>query len=117
MRGYYVYILASHTRVLYVGMTGSLDRRIIEHKDMSHEGFTSRYRVIDLVYYESYQYVKDAIAREKELKGWRREKKIALIESTNRGWRDPASMWYKEFKQNEAALAALQEEQKARNAH
>jgi putative endonuclease len=85
---YYVYILASRSRNLYIGVTGDLDRRILEHKNKLVRGFTSRYNIHRLVYYEVYGNVTSAIAREKELKGWRREKKIVLIERENPTWDD-----------------------------
>ena len=80
---FWVYILTSRTGTLYIGVTGYLDTRIKQHKIDSIEGFTKKYKVHRLVYYESYQYVLNAIGREKQLKGWRREKKIALIEKMN----------------------------------
>src|SRR6476661_9531402 len=83
---FWVYILTSRTGTLYVGITGYLGTRITQHKIDSIEGFTQKYKVHRLVYYESYQYVQRAISREKQLKGWRREKKIALIEKTNPRW-------------------------------
>jgi putative endonuclease len=88
---YYVYILASRSRNLYIGVTGNLDRRIIEHKQKLVPGFSSRYNIDRLVYYEIYGDIRRAIAREKELKGWRREKKISLIERENPTWDDLSS--------------------------
>lgn len=85
-----MYILASRSRVLYIGITGNLDRRIAEHKAHEVDGFTKRYNVDRLVYVETCGRVDDAIAREKQLKGWRRDRKIALIESVNPDWRDLA---------------------------
>ena len=89
---YYVYVLASRSRNLYIGVTRDLDRRISEHKHKLIPGFTSRYKIDRLVYYETYGRVMSAIAREKELKGWRRERKIALIERENPTW-DDLSTW------------------------
>jgi len=83
---YYVYILASGSRNLYIGVTRDVDRRIVEHKGKLVRGFSSRYNIDRLVYYEIYGDVQRAIAREKQLKGWRREKKIALIERENPTW-------------------------------
>lgn len=94
MKLYYVYILASDRRVLYVGVTSSLELRITEHRARVHENsFTARYNVDRLVYFEDFTRAEDAIAREKEIKGWRRSKKVALIERANPEWRDlaPAS--------------------------
>ncbi len=85
---YYVYILASISGVLYIGMTNNLQRRIWEHKQGLVDGFTRKYHVKKLVYYETTNEVIVAIAREKQLKKWRREKKIALIESMNPAWKD-----------------------------
>lgn len=88
-RRYWVYVLASHARTLYVGVTGDIDRRILEHRQ-GWSTFTTRYRVYRLVYFEVFQYVWEAIAREKRLKSWRREKKVALIERYNPEWNDLA---------------------------
>ena len=90
---YYVYIMASKSRVLYVGVTGFLMGRVLQHKAGEEEGFTRRYRVTRLVYFESFQYVDRAIARETEIKGWRREKKVAWIERENPTWEDLAEGW------------------------
>jgi putative endonuclease len=88
MKSCFTYILASKSRVLYVGVTNNIERRVFEHKEKIEGGFTARYNVNRLVYFETYHDVRDAIAREKQLKGWRRERKIALIESVNPTWRD-----------------------------
>jgi len=93
-RCFYVYILASANRVLYIGVTNDLGRRVWEHKYGDIEGFTSKYRVTNLVYWESFDDVRNAIVREKELKGWRREKKVALLEAMNPKWKDLAAGWY-----------------------
>ena len=85
---FHVYILASHSRVLYIGMTNHLESRISDHKQNLVPGFTSKYHVTRLVYFEPFNDVRDAIAREKQLKRWRRDKKIVLIEGTNPNWRD-----------------------------
>ncbi len=79
MRHYYVYIMASKSRVLYVGITNDIYRRVREHKNNANPGFTSKYRIHRLVYFESFKYVGNAIARENRIKGWLREKKVALI--------------------------------------
>lgn len=92
---YYVYILASKSRVLYVGVTGALMARVLQHKSGEFEGFTQRYKVDRLVYYEVFQYVNNAIARETEIKKWRREKKIVLFEVDNPKWEDLAADWGK----------------------
>ena len=85
---FWVYILTSSTGTLYIGITGYIDRRIPQHKMDSIEGFTKKYKVHRLVYYETFDYVLNAIRREKQLKGWRREKKIALIEKSDPRWQD-----------------------------
>ena len=94
-KNYYVYIMANRSRALYVGMTNNLERRVYEHRNKLYEGFTSRYNVTLLVYCEAFSDVREAIAREKQVKDWRREKKIALIESLNPSWRDLSSEWAK----------------------
>ena len=84
---YYVYIITNkENKVLYTGVTNSLERRIYEHKNKIIKGFTSKYNVNKLVYFEETKDVNEAIAREKEIKGWRRSKKVALIESVNPAW-------------------------------
>jgi putative endonuclease len=85
---YCVYVLASASRNLYTGVTNNLQRRLVEHREGLVPGFTSRYRVFRLVHYEVFNDVRVAIAREKEIKAWRREKKIWLIERQNRTWED-----------------------------
>ena len=89
-RTYYVYILASKTRRIYIGMTSDLERRLYEHRCGIRSAFASGYNMVRLVYVEDYTQVYDAIARERQLKNWRREKKVALIESQNSGWNDLA---------------------------
>jgi putative endonuclease len=81
-------MVASQTRVLYIGVTNDIVRRVDAHRQGKVPGFTQRYRVRRLVYYEQTESSRSAIAREKQLKRWRRSKKIALIESTNRAWED-----------------------------
>jgi putative endonuclease len=87
-RLYYVYILASRSRILYVGMTNDLVRRVQEHRDENSETFAGRYRVHRLVHIESSHDVRSAIGREKQIKAWSRAKKIALIEETDPAWED-----------------------------
>ena len=93
-RCYFTYIMASRSRTLYVGMTGDLLKRIFQHKWKEHEGFTERYNCDRLVWFERHQFVQYAIAREKELEGWSRSKKIALIETLNAAWGDLSREWY-----------------------
>ena len=89
MSNYYVYIITNqNNKVLYVGMTKDLHRRIYEHKHKLLKGFSLKYNCSKLVFYESSSDVKSIIQREKEIKGWRREKKIKLIENINPNWDD-----------------------------
>ena len=92
-RFYYVYILSSLSGTLYTGITNSLYRRTLQHRSKETPGFTSRYDVNRLVYYETFRDVRAAIRREKEIKGWTRKKKITLIESMNPKWQDLAEGW------------------------
>jgi len=92
MADYYVYILANPARTLYTGVTNDLQRRIHEHR-AGHSEFTARYNITRLVHYEVTNSITTAIAREKEIKGWRRAKKIALIEQDNPLWNDLAAEW------------------------
>ena len=97
---FYVYIMTNGPRshVLYTGVTGNLPRRVFEHKSKLSPGFTSRYNLTRLVYYDMFAYPADAIAREKEIKAWRRSKKIALIEAMNPHWHDLAAEWQDVYK-------------------
>jgi putative endonuclease len=88
---YYVYILASRSRTLYIGVTNNLRRRVREHREGIADTFTAKYKIHRLVYYERFEYINNAIAREKYLKHFTREEKITLIESTNRTWEDLAA--------------------------
>jgi len=92
-RRYYVYMLASKSRVLYVGVTGALMTRVLRHKAGRGGVFTTKYRVNRLVWFQSFESVGNAIARETEIKAWRREKKIALIRENNPTWEDMAADW------------------------
>ena len=89
-RAYCVYILASRTRTLYTGVTGSLEPRMVEHRQRLTPGFTTRHKIFRLVHFEFFGDTGAAIARQKEIKGWRREKKIWLIEQSNSTWADLA---------------------------
>jgi putative endonuclease len=99
-RRFFVYIMTNRPRshVLYTGVTGNLPRRVFEHKNKLVPGFTSRYNLTRLVYFEEFVYPDAAINREKEIKAWRRGKKIRLIESTNPHWHDLADAWADIFK-------------------
>ena len=94
MRNYYVHILASASRTLYTGVTNNLQRRVLQHRSKSLAGFTALYNINRLVYYETTGDVRAAIAREKQIKGWSRAKKVALIESVSRDWKDLREGWY-----------------------
>ena len=91
---YYVYIMTNLSHTLYTGVTNNLEKRVYEHKNKLVPGFTSKYNINMLVYFETYNDIRDAISREKQIKGWRREKKIALIESQNPRWKDLSSEWF-----------------------
>ena len=93
-RCYYVYIIANATRILYTGVTNNLVRRVHQHKSGEIDGFTSHFHVCRLLYYEAFHDIRNAIAREKQIKRWRREKKIWLIERVNRNWKDLSDGWY-----------------------
>ena len=94
VRTYYMYIMASRSRVLYTGITNDLARRVDEHERGLTPGFTSRYHITRLVYLEEFGDVRDAIAREKQLKGWVRSRKLRLIEQKNPAWEDLANTWF-----------------------
>ena len=96
--------MASRSRVLYVGVTNDLVRRVSEHK-RGLGGVTSRYRVTRLVHREEFTHINDAIAREKALKGWRRSRKVALIEGSNPTWRDLAEGWSPSLRSGQALRA------------
>ena len=84
----YVYIMASDSGTLYIGVTSYLQRRVLEHREGSFEGFSKQYHCHKLIYFEQGESIHGAIQREKELKGWRRSKKEELINSMNPAWRD-----------------------------
>jgi putative endonuclease len=93
----YMYMMGSASRrALYAGVTAQLRKRVFEHKNDLIDGFTRKYKCHRLVYFEVFTSIKDAIAREKEVKGWRREKKDRLVESKNPGWKDLAADWFPE---------------------
>jgi putative endonuclease len=90
---YYVYIVAGRTRVLYCGMTNDLRVRVVQHKNRTVPGFTDSFNCNRLVWFERYQYVRSAIAREKQIKGWTRAKKLALINEMDSSWADLSEEW------------------------
>ena len=97
---YYVYILASRSRNLYTGVTNDLRWRVLEHKRGLLAGFTKKYRIHRLVYFETFNDVREALGREKRIKAWRREKRVALIRSVNPAWDDLAAEWYEPLSRN-----------------
>ena len=90
---FHIYIVASKSRRIYVGMTNDLFDRVMQHKKGEIEGFTKKYKINRLVYFEKFRYVNNCIAREKQLKGFSRTKKVALIEAMNPTWEDFAADW------------------------
>ncbi len=94
MKQYYVYIMTNRSKTLYTGVTNDLMRRIYEHKNKMVEGFTKKYNITRLVYFEETNDIQSAITREKQIKGWVRIKKITLIESVNPKWEDLSEGWF-----------------------
>ncbi len=105
-RFYFTYILASRSRTLYVGVTSDLRRRVFQHKQKTHPGFTARYNCNRLVWFESFSEVSAAIQREKELKGWTRVRKIALIEAGNPKWEDLSEPWFPHLETRQSSYKA-----------
>jgi len=91
---YYIYIMGSLSSTLYIGVTNNIHRRVFEHKQVHTDGFTKKYGCIRLLYYEHFDFITDALSREKQLKRWRREKKEWLIRIQNPTWVDLSSTWY-----------------------
>ena len=94
MEQHYVYIMTNKSKTLYTGITDNLERRVYEHKKKLFEGFTKRYNITKLVYYEVTSDVSAAIEKEKQIKGWLRRKKITLIEAMNPQWTDLSEGWF-----------------------
>jgi putative endonuclease len=92
---YHVYMMASASGILYLGVTNDLERRVIEHKTGTKDGFSAQYKTVKLVWFEAFGDVRNAIVREKQIKRWRREKKVWLIEGMNREWRDLSEEFHK----------------------
>ncbi len=90
---YYVYIMASRSLTLYTGVTGNVYHRVLQHKAGKIQGFTKKYHINRLVYYETFKYVNNAIDREKQIKAWTRAKRVALIKTMNPAWQDLAEGW------------------------
>jgi putative endonuclease len=97
MTEYYVYMMTNVTGMLYTGVTNDLERRVYEHKNKLVKGFTSHYNLNKLVFFESTDDITVAIAREKQIKGWLRKKKVALIETINPKWNDLSEYWYEKL--------------------
>jgi putative endonuclease len=96
MKSYHVYIMSNRSGTLYTGVTGDLHRRVYEHKRKLIFGFTEKYNIDRLVWFQETNDVQAAIEYEKRIKRWRREKKVALIEEKNPGWKDLSQEWYEE---------------------
>jgi putative endonuclease len=94
VKTYYVYILSNKSRTLYTGVTNNLERRVSEHKLKLIPGFTCRYNLTRLVYFEVFGDIRSAIGREKQIKGWLRAKKVALIVAGNPAWQDLSKGWF-----------------------
>ena len=95
MKVYYVYFMSNESKMLYAGVTGNLQHRVAQHKKKLIHGFTAQYNLFKLVYSEEFSDVREAIAREKQVKGWLRSRKVALVESENPTWNDLAADWYR----------------------
>jgi putative endonuclease len=95
-KSYYVYIMTNPSRTLYIGITNDLIRRVYQHKNKLLPGFTTRYNVTMLVYFEETSDVQTALNREKQIKGWKRTKKSGLISSVNPKWIDLSAGWYED---------------------
>ena len=100
MKQYYVYIMANKSGTLYTGVTDNLQRHIYEHKNKLIKGFTKRYNITKLVYYETTSDIRSAIQREKQIKGWLRRKKVTLIEALNPEWADLSEGWFQDATTN-----------------
>ena len=97
----YTYIMGSNTGTLYIGVTSDIYTRVQQHKNGTFEGFSKKYHCTRLLYYEAHESILESIAREKQLKGWRRARKIALIEEQNLEWQDLSKDWGKSFGANQ----------------
>ena len=105
---YFVYIMSNRSKTLYTGVTNTLIRRVREHKAGTGSGFAAKYKLDRLVYFERFEDIRNAIERERVIKGWLRIKKIALIVSVNPAWRDLSLEWYErhQFQPDTLATAA-----------
>src|SRR5271168_3182508 len=107
---YWTYIMASVSRVMYVGVTNDLERRVFEHKQKLVEGFAKKYKCAKLVWFEEFREIRDAIACEKRIKGLLRARKMALIEEKNQNWKDLSEGWYGDAKQKNDRDSSLRSE-------
>ncbi len=107
VKAYYVYIMSSFSKRLYVGVTNNLHRRMYEHKNHLIKGFTKRYNLAQLVYYEATNDIHSAISREKQIKGWVRRRKIALVESANPEWDDLSETWFEKVTVGQKAKVSV----------
>jgi len=94
-RTYFVYIMTNISKMLYTGVTNDLEFRVFQHRTKQTDGFTKRHNIHRLVYFEAFGDIRQAISREKQIKGWLRKKKVALIESVNPDWKDLTPEWLK----------------------
>jgi putative endonuclease len=106
-KNYHVYLLASRSHVLYTGITNDLVSRVGQHREGKVSSFTAKYRIHRLVYFGTYQDVRAAIAREKQMKSWTREKRVELIEATNPTWLDRAADWFPPYPRKAGPSASL----------
>lgn len=111
---YWVYMMASRSRTIYTGVTNDLRRRVTEHKSGEIEGFTKKYRIHRLVYYETFRDIRDAIGREKQIKSWDRNKRVALVELENPTWEDLSEKWCYTFRFDPSRVATFGEKQISR---
>jgi putative endonuclease len=102
---YYIYFMSNRSKTIYIGVTGPFRKRVWQHKTGQFEGFTKRYKLDRLVYFEKYKNVHAALAREKQLKRWTRIKKIQLVVSMNPTWKDLAEHWYPDLQKKEGESA------------
>jgi putative endonuclease len=106
-KNYHVYILASRSHVLYTGVTSDLMSRVGQHREGKASSFTAKYRIHRLVYFETFREVRAAIAREKQIKSWTREKRAALVQETNPTWLDLAADWFPPYPRKAGPSASL----------
>jgi putative endonuclease len=106
---YFIYIMTNRSKTLYIGVTNNLMRRVREHKTGEGSGFTAKYKLDRLVYYERFEDIRNAIEREKRIKGWLRIQKIALVVSVNLSWKDLSEEWYRRHQYQPQSAQAWRE--------